>query len=151
MTIIINVNVGSIIIYSGNDKSGKSKVKSNIVNPDKAQVKEQILQFVSPLVIKLNSEWISTYKKFWSEVLDLDILPDSIYDPGKQQGTVFNRNLVANIICYLSKRGAFNHPYIPSELARMLTGSAESSVRAALSKMPDEDIVSRLDRYMENL
>ena len=150
MTININGNVDTIIINSDIEKpEDNDSKKSNIIIPDKAQVKQEIRSFVSHLGIALNPEWSSTYKKFWDDVLNLDILPVTVYNPGKQQGTVFNRNLVANIIFYLSKKGAFKSPYIPSEMARLLTGSADSSVRAALSKAPTEELVFRLDRYFE--
>ena len=107
------------------------------------------MEYVSKLVTELSDEWTQKYLKVWDGILDLNIVVAKVYDPGKQQGTVFNRNLVANIIFYLGQKGAFKSPYNASRMARLLEGDPDSSVRAALGKCPEEKIVSRLNRFFE--
>lgn len=125
------------------------QANDNSVKPDTQLLKKSIMEYVSGLVTVLSDEWTQKYLKVWDEILDLDIVAAKVYDPGKQQGTVFNRNLVANIICYLGQKGAFKSPYNASLMARLLAGDSDNSVRAALGKSPDEKIVSRLNRYFE--
>ena len=125
------------------------QANDNSVKPDTQLLKKSILEYVSGRVTVLSDEWTQKYLKVWDEILDLDIVAAKVYDPGKQQGTVFNRNLVANIICYLGQKGAFKSPYNASLMARLLAGDSDNSVRAALGKSPDEKIVSRLNRYFE--
>lgn len=126
-----------------------AQAKDNPVKPDTPLLKNSILEYVSNLITELSDDWTHQYKKVWDDILDLDIVAAKVYDPGKQQGTVFNRNLVANIIYYLGQKGAFKSPYNASRMARLLAGDSDSSVRAALGKYPDEKIVSRLNRYFE--
>ena len=126
-----------------------AQAKDNAVKPDTPLLKNCILEYVSNLITELSDDWTHQYKKVWDEILDLDIVAAKVYDPGKQQGTVFNRNLVANIIYYLGQKGAFKSPYNASRMARLLAGDPDSSVRAALGKYPDDKIVSRLNRYFE--
>lgn len=70
-----------------------------------------------------------------------------IFNPGKQQDTNFNRNLVANIIHYLDGRGVYKDNYNAALFAQILEGDKDHSVRSALGKYPSEDIVSRLNRH----
>ena len=123
--------------------------KDNVLKPDTHLLKKNIMEYVSKLVTELSDEWTQKYLKVWDGILDLNIVAAIVYDPGKQQGTVFNRNLVANIIFYLGQKGAFKSPYNASRMARLLEGDPDSSVRAALGKYPDENIVSRLNRFFE--
>ena len=128
-----------------------AQAKDNAVKPDTHFLKKSILEYVSKLVTELSDDWTQKYHKEWNGILALDIVAAKVYDPGKQQGTVFNRNLVANIIFYLGQNGVFKSPYKASHMARLLEGDPDSSVRAALGKYPDEKIVSRLNRYFELL
>lgn len=128
-----------------------AQAKDNAVKPDTHLLKKSILEYVSKLVTELSDDWTQKYFKEWNGILALDIVAAKVYDPGKQQGTVFNRNLVANIIFYLGQNGVFKSPYKASHMARLLEGDPDSSVRAALGKYPDEKIVSRLNRYFELL
>ena len=119
---------------------------------DVASIREEILNYVSRLRPFLVDEQKSGYMKLWKEILDLDIIAGEVYNPGKQQGTNFNRSLVANIIYYLSKKNFFGdkNSYNASLFAVALEGSAEHSVRAELRMLPAADIISRLDCVLEN-
>lgn len=140
--------------YYGTRAPGK-KAASNSPSDgtiDIAPIRTEILNYVSRLRSFLVDEEKSGYMKLWGEILDLDIIAGEIYNPGKQQGTNFNRSLVANIIYYLVKKGFFGdkNSYNSSLFAVTLEGSAERSVRAELRMLPADDITSRLDRVLEN-
>ena len=126
-----------------------AQARDYVVKPDTPLLKKSILEYVSNLITELSDGWTQKYLKVWGDILNLDIVAAKVYDPGKQQGTVFNRNLVANIIYYLGQKGAFKSPYNASQMARLLEGDPDCSVRAALGKHPDKKIVSRLNRYFE--
>ena len=119
---------------------------------DVAPIREEIINYVSRLRPFLVDEQKSGYIKLWREILDLDIIASEVYNPGKQQGTNFNRSLVANIIYYLAKKNFFGdkNSYNASLFAVALEGSAEHSVRAELRMLPAADIISRLDCVLEN-
>lgn len=127
----------------------EAQIKDNAVKTDADLLKKAILDYVSVLKTELSDDWAHKYMNVWDEILDLDIVKAKVYDPGKQQGTTFNRNLVANIICYLGQKGAFKSPYNASRMARLLSGDSDNSVRAALGKTPDANILSRLNRHFE--
>lgn len=119
---------------------------------DVAPIREEIINYVSRLRPFLVDEQKSGYIKLWREILDLDIIASEVFNPGKQQGTNFNRSLVANIIYYLAKKNFFGdeNSYNSSLFAVALEGSAEHSVRAELRMLPAADIISRLDCLLEN-
>lgn len=119
---------------------------------DVAPIRQEILNYVSRLRPFLVDEQKSGYMKLWKEILELDIIASEVYNPGKQQGTNFNRSLVANIIYYLAKKNFFGdeNSYNSSQFAVALEGSAERSVRAELRMLPAPDIISRLDCVLEN-
>lgn len=119
---------------------------------DVAPIRAEILNYVSRLRPFLVDEQKSGYMKLWKEILDLDIIASEVYNPGKQQGTNFNRSLVANIIYYMAKKNFFGdeNSYNSSQFAVALEGSAEHSVRAELRMFPAPDIISRLDCVLEN-
>ena len=140
--------------YYGTRASGKKASSTSTTNEviDVAPIRQEILNYVSRLRTFLVDAQKSGYMKLWGEILDLDIIAGEIYNPGKQQGTNFNRSLVANIIYYLVKKGYFDdkNSYNSSLFAVALEGSAEHSVRAELRMLPADDITSRLDRVLEN-
>lgn len=112
-------------------------------------IRKEIIEYACKVRYHLAGEWKSRYEKMWNDILDLDVVSRDIYKVGKQQGTNFNRNLVANILCYMDSLGVFGNSYNAASMAMALEGSKESSIRAALRKAPSAEIVSRLNRYFE--
>ena len=112
-------------------------------------IRKEIIEYACKVRYHLADEWKSRYDKMWNDILDLDVVSRDIYKVGKQQGTNFNRNLVANILCYMDSLGVFGKRYNAASMAMALEGSKESSIRAALRKAPSAEIVSRLNRYFE--
>ena len=112
-------------------------------------LRTEILSYVDRLRVHLSDEWKGTYRKIWEDILDIEVVSVSVYRPGKQHGTNFNRNLVANIIHYLYGQGAYLGDYNAAHCAEYLDGNKEHSIRSALGKDPSSDIVSRLNRYFD--
>ena len=114
---------------------------------DTTPIRSEILNYVSCIRPYLADDWKSRYMNVWEDILDLDIIASQVYKPGKQQGTNFNRNLVANIIYYLDSCGAYKDKYNASTMTVALEGDKDHSVRSALGSNPPADVVSRLRRY----
>ena len=138
--------------YGTREEMQKSVSNSQPTYIDPQPIRQEILHYVSSLRCHLADAWKSNYMPLWEEILDLEVVSSSIYNPGKQQGTNFNRGLVANIIYYLATKEFFGviNDYNSSQFAVTLEGSSEHSVRAELRTLPDADIISRLDRVLEN-
>ena len=119
------------------------------VPKDTAQLRGEILNYVSRLRSCLSDDWKSSYLRTWGDILDIEAVSLSVYNPGKQQKTNFNRTLVANIVHYLHGKGAYVGNYNAAQFAHLLEGSKDHPVRSALGKDPSADIVSRLDRHFE--
>lgn len=131
-------------------KGGESNSKNSLNDMREIlPIRQQILAYVSCINSIVNDDKKSGYMKMWNDILDLQVVADRVYDPGKQKGTNFNRNLVANIIHYLNNQKIFNE-YVPAHISTLLEGSSDHSVRGELGKDPSDDaIVSRLNRYFE--
>ena len=114
---------------------------------DIADLRVEILEYANRLRTFLADEWKGRYRKTWESILDMEVVAKSVYTPGKQQGTNFNRSLVANIIHYLQGKGAYGENYNAARFAEQLEGEREHSVRSALGKDPSDEIVSCLDRH----
>lgn len=116
-------------------------------------IHKEILSYVSCLSGRVADKWKDSYMKLWIGILDLEVVKSRIYDPGKQKGSNFNRNLVANIIYYLGHSGKQEDRVFPNYNATYFTNDLGhkkgASVRAALGKNPPEPIVRRLDSFME--
>ena len=116
---------------------------------DVAALRSEILAYVNRLRPCLSDGWKSSYQNIWEDILSLEVVSSSVCIPGKQQGTNFNRSLVAGIIHYLHGRGAYAGSYNAARFAEHLEGDKDHSVRSALGRDPSPDVVSRLDRYFD--
>ena len=117
-------------------------------------IREQIMLYVSCLIGQVAEQWMSRYDKLWEGILDLDVVAAQVYDRGKQQGTAFNRNLVANIVHYLGNRpvaaDCVYKAYNAAQYTEKLEGDKDHSVRAALGQDPSEDIAKSIGKFIEN-
>lgn len=100
-----------------------------------------IREYVGQLKGILSSPWSEgeRYMQLWDSVLQLPCVNSKVMDKGKQKGTTFNRNLVANILHLMMDRGMFTTTKA-SKLAEMLEKDANHSVRSSLGSMPDRQI-----------
>jgi len=147
--------------YSADDEQVNPKSK-NAKNEQKnandmrelPPIREQIMLYVSCLTGEVSPEWKSRYMDLWNGILDVKEVAAEVYNPGKQQKTSFNRNLVANIIYYLGNIASVKTPvyndYNATLYTEKLEGDREHSVRAALGRLPNDDIKKSLDGFMKN-
>jgi hypothetical protein len=135
--------------FASNKRKGKKQAEEQGTD----DLREQILLYVKNLNGHVKDKWKAQYMKLWNGILDLEDVKARIYNPGKQQGTNFNRNLVANIIFYLGNQTREEllvyKKYNASLFAEKLEANKEHSVRAALGKYPPQEIMKSLDRFMK--
>lgn len=112
-------------------------------------IRTEILQYISRLKLIIADDWKQGFDKLWNNILDLTEVSSQIYNPGKQQKTNFNRNLVANIIHYLGSKGMIKD-YNASKIAELLEGDKEHSVRSSLGKDPNDDILAAILNIQKN-
>ena len=114
-------------------------------------VKSNILDYVNCIVSKLKPEKMNCWQRFWKGLLDISIIEQQICNISKQQGTTFNRMFVCNIIRYLDQKGFYEKDFNASEMARMLEGDDQHSIRThGLDSCPDKLICKQIDNYIEN-
>lgn len=149
----VNPNATTVSVihnHYGSEKMTTSRQQpKDVDNIDTTPIRTEILNYVSCLRPLLKEEWKSCYMKLWEGILDLDIIEEQIYHPGKQQGTNFNRSLVANIIHYLGSKGINKDDYNATTVTVALEGDKDHTVRNSLGKDPAPDIISRLNRFFE--
>ena len=144
----LNTILKAIVPTELEETIAQQKLKSKEI-VDKSAVRDEILAYVCRIQRYVSDEWKSRYIKMWEEILNLEIIAKEVYTPGKQQGTDFNRNLVANIIHFLDSQKVYKETYNASAIAIALEGDKDHSVRGALGKDPVTNITSRLKRYFE--
>lgn len=99
--------------------------------------RDALLQYVMRLHGCVAPEWTARYRTLWERVVDAPEVQAVAYVLGKQQGTTFNRNLVASIIYIMCNEGIIRESNA-SRLAEFLEGSKEHSVRLRLGTYPDD-------------
>lgn len=144
----LNPNATTVNNYYGTRAKGDTPAAAPTPPPPSEAARAEILAYVDRLRCDLRDEWKSKYRHLWEDILDITVVKSHIYNPGKQQGTNFNRNLLANIIHHLGTRQVFRD-YNASRLASHLEGTPEHSIRSALGSEPPQEITSRLTRYFD--
>lgn len=117
---------------------------------DTGNIKNEILNYISSIRIKLESNKDKLYLQLWGRIIENENFKMDLYDPGKQQCT-FNRNLVANIIHYLDTKGFYMESYNQSAMARALEGDDQHPVRGALGKDPEPKYCKVVDEILNEL
>ena len=154
-TTVINYNVTGGDVKN-EQKAEKSKPKNPMETRELLPIREQIMQYVSCLNTKdvVNLDWLGKkYMDLWNAILDIPEVEELVYNPGKQQNTAFNRNLVGRIIYYLGnlmKDKTVYKDYNASTLSMRLEGTIEHSVRNEMGKSPSDNIKKALDKFLEN-
>ena len=160
----INTGVEKVINYYGVDgepvkpqqKDEKPTAKSPMEQREIPPIREQIMLFVSCLHTEkfVNSLWIDRYMDLWDKILDIPEVNELVYNPGKQRGTNYNRNLVSNIIHYLGnqdkKEWLVYKDFNATRYTEKLGLDASHPVRGALGNQPPAGIRRSLDKFMEN-
>ena len=97
--------------------------------------------------LHIREEWKEKYQALWEEILELPAVSATIYNKGKQQGTTFNRNLVANILHLMAEKKMLTTDNA-TKLAMTLEGTSDTSVRAQLGVMPPKEIESSVGKMI---
>ena len=88
----------------------------------------------------VRQEWQEKYQTLWKSILELPPVACKVYDKGRQQGTTFNRNLVANILHLMAEKKVLTFTASAKNMAIVLEGDADASVRAQLGVMPPKEM-----------
>jgi hypothetical protein len=139
-------------IYEDIKRLEKEEENEEIETKDSrySSAKERIINYVDRLEPMVKKEFRDNYYELWNGILDLKEVKESVYDKGKQQGTTFNRNLVAQIIHQIKDK-----VYVATantvQMAECLEPEkgANHPVRQKLGEVPCKTIKKSVDKYMK--
>ena len=122
-------------------------------NIDITPIRTEILNYVSRVRLLLTDEAKSTFMKMWEDILSLPEVEALVYKQGKQWGTNFNRDLVANILYHLRHRKiykvVYKDNYNGAAMCEALEGDREHSVKHALREEPPVDVREAIDKLLK--
>ncbi len=140
-----NPNATTVINYNYGDRpKASSSADNNITDAEREQRKDEIMEYVSRIKKYVADKWKNRYESTWRSVLDIPEVESLVFSPGKQKDTLFNRNLVANIIHIMCNAGFYSETNATT-LTIALEDDKEHSVRRQLAKEPaDERLVKHV-------
>lgn len=155
-----NPNATTIINHYGTRGEGeapaKKKKRSDSVhdmleqdNISTESIRAEILSYVSCLRPHVVQDKRDQFMKLWDSILSLPEVEKDLYDPGKQQNTNFNRNLVANIIHYLHYFGFYDTLYNAASLTYALEADKDHPVRRALGQYPSYEVADAVKKLVK--
>ena len=124
--------------YYGEKQKPAPAAEKVLQDAEREQRKAAILQYVARLTQYVSKDWKNRYDTLWKNILALPEVEAEVYEPGKQKGTTFNRNLIANIICMMVRTEVFTTNNA-THLTIALEGDKEHSVRNQLREYPQND------------
>ena len=120
---------------------------------DTRLVKAEILSYVSRVRSLLTDEAKDDYLKIWEDILSLPEVEALVYNRGKQKGTNFNRDLVAQILYHLRLhkiyKVVYRQDYNSSAITDALEHDKEHSVRRALRVEPPQEVCDAIDKLLK--
>ena len=137
-TTIINNNHGTRV---------KSQGPSDGVGVDKERIRFKIVAYVKKTIERVSIEWKNRFESLWQDILKLREVDAEVYNRGGQQGTDFNRVLVAGIIHVLMDAKVYVESTYTS-LALLLENNNEHHVRQELAKYPSDEIQKAVKRLL---
>ncbi len=146
-----NHNVTTVINYNYGEK------RKTVVSTDKdlqsaecEHLRAEIMNYVGRVKDYVAKEWKNRYETLWTHILSLPEVAADVYNPGKQKDTVFNRNLIANIIYIMCKRGVIAEDNATA-LTALLENDKDHAVRAKLREYPsDVEITRKVEALLES-
>lgn len=136
-----NPNATTVINNNYGDKpKAMSSPDNNMTDDEREHLKTEIMTYVSRIKHYVANEWKNRYETTWRSVLDIPEVKSIVFSPGKQKDTLFNRNLVANII-YIMCNAGFYADTNATILTIALEGDKEHSVRGQLAKEPADELL----------
>lgn len=155
---ILNNN-GFFVEHSLGGRLGKVCVIRN--EDDGVEAKRKaIMKYIGRLEIAVKDEYVSFYNKMWDEILSLESVKSKVYNKGKQQDTIFNRSLVANIIHLMKERGVFKVDKKVPQLTLLLEPDSDKgkdhAVKEPLKKVPVDknlknDVKKVIEKYLNEV
>ena len=127
-------------------KTTKEMLDQNLI--DTTPVHKEIMKYVSNIRPFVKVVWKDRFMQLWEDILNLKVVEEKVYDPGKQQGTNFNRKLVAAILHFLDSQKIYNDPFNAKAMAEALEGDWEHSVRRELANDPSEEIMDAIEQLI---
>lgn len=124
--------------YYGEKQKSVPAAEKVLQDAEREKRKTDIIQYVAKLAQYVSKDWKNRYETLWKNILALPEVEAEVYEPGKQKGTTFNRNLIANIICMMVSAEVFNTDNA-THLTIALEGDKEHSVRNQLREYPQND------------
>ena len=124
--------------YYGDKQKSVPAAEKVLQDAEREKRKADILQYVAKLSQYVSKDWKNRYETLWKNILALHEVEAEVYEPGKQKGTTFNRNLIANIICMMVRTEVFTTNNA-THLTIALEGDKEHSVRNQLREYPQND------------
>lgn len=144
----MNVGGGTIHVHVQGKGQVVEEVDENATcnpQPDKKSILDYVMK-LHPVYVR--KEWQDKYQTLWNDVLELPAVADRIHDKGRQQGTTFNRNLVANILHLMAEKKVLALTANATKMAEVLEDDANASVRAKLGEMPLREIEQAVQRLL---
>ena len=151
-TTVINYNgVGDDAAALKGKPSGQKTMKQMLDNDliDRTPIYKEIMNYVSCLRTFVSEAWKDRYMQLWADILNLSEVADLVCDPGKQQGTNFNRKLVASIVHFLDSQKVYNGPFNAKAMTEALEDDWEHSVRRELATDPAAEIQSAIKQLIK--
>lgn len=134
-----NPNATTVINNYYDDKQKSVPAAEKVLqDAEREKRKADIMQYVAKLAQYVSKDWKNRYETLWKNILALPEVEAEVYEPGKQKGTTFNRNLIANIICMMVRAEVFTTDNA-THLTNALEGDKEHSVRNQLREYPQND------------
>ena len=108
-------------------------------------LKQSVMDYVTKLMPVVASEYKEVYQKMWLEILEKDAVSKIVYERGRQQGTLFNRNLVAQISHMMQTDGVIISETTDVRMAELLEPKQGKNhpVRGALATPPEDKLVKK--------
>lgn len=146
-----NPNATTVINYNGCEKQKTAPATDKILqDAEREQRKAEIMEYVLRLTKYVAKDWKNRYESTWQKILAIPEVDEQVYAPGKQQGTTFNRNLVAHIIYIMCNAEVFTTKNA-THLAIALEGDKDHSVRNQLGTSPDcKDIMDKVNALLKS-
>lgn len=133
-----NPNATTVINNNYGDKpKAAPPAEKPLQDAEKEQRKAEILDYVGNLRQYVAKEWKNRYEALWKEILALPEVDAVVYDPGKQKGTSFNRNLLARMIYIMCKEKVIAEDNA-TQLTLALEGDKDHPIRAQLKMYPED-------------
>ena len=122
-------------------------------NIDITPIRTEILNYVSRIRPLLTDDAKSSFMKIWEDILVLPEVEALVYKPGKQWGTNFNRDLVANILYHLRERKiykvVYKDNYNGAAMTEALEDDRDHSVKHALRNEPPKEVREAIDKLLK--